>query len=69
VKQNLSELEARLQSAPDQRTRIDLLNELAWATHFSDQEKARELAEQAHEFSTSGAFEQEPCLPGLAGSL
>ncbi len=51
------------------RARIDVLNELVWAIHMKDQEKARGLAGQAYEAANSGQFEQEPYLPGLAGSL
>ena len=63
------ELETQLGNVTDQRARIDILNELAWATHLIDREKARGLAEQAYESATSNEFKEEPYLPGLAGSL
>jgi diguanylate cyclase (GGDEF)-like protein len=67
--QRILELEAQLNSATDQYARIDALNELAWAIHLNDQEKAQGLAEQAYELSSSLEFEKEPYLLGLAGSL
>ena len=68
-KRSIPELEAQLEKATDQRTRIDLLHEIAWATHLDGQGRARTLAEQAYDLSTSGEFEKSPYLPGLAGSL
>ena len=68
-RQSILELEAQLEKATEQRTRIDLLHEIAWAIHLHDQEKGHGFAEQAYELSSSGAFEQKPYLPGLAGSL
>ncbi len=65
----IQELEAQLESATDQRARIDLLNEIAWSTQLYDQEKSRQLAEQSYELSSSGEYEEQPYLPGLAGSL
>lgn len=65
----ISEMESKLNSATDQRTRIDLLHELAWAIHLNDQERGRKLAEQAYRLSTSDEFEEKPYYPGLAGSL
>ena len=67
--QYILELEAQLEKATDPRTRIDLLHEIAWAVLLNDPEKGRSYAERAYEFSSSGEFEQEPYLPGLAGSL
>jgi diguanylate cyclase (GGDEF)-like protein len=67
--QNIPKLEAQLKSATDQRTRVDILNELAWVIHLDNQEKARGLTEQAYELASSGEFEEKPHLPGLAGSL
>jgi tetratricopeptide (TPR) repeat protein len=67
--QYILELEARLEEATDQRTRIDLLHEIAWTILLHDQEKAHSFAERAYELSSSGEFEQKPYLPGLAGSL
>ncbi len=69
VGQRILELETRLNSATGQQDRIDILNELAWAIHLNDQEKAHGLAEQAYELSSSLEFEKEPYLLGLAGSL
>lgn len=69
VSQKILELETQLNNVTDQRARIDVLNELAWAIHLYDQEKARGLAEQAYEAANSSQFEQEPYLPGLVGSL
>jgi diguanylate cyclase (GGDEF)-like protein len=69
VDQRILELETQLNSVTDQRARIDILNELAWAIHLSDQEKAHGLAEQAYELASSDQFNQETYLPGLAGSL
>ena len=68
-RQSILELEAQLEKATEQRTRIDLLHEIAWAIHLHDQEKGYSFAEQAYESSSSGEFEQKPYLPGLAGSL
>ena len=67
--QDILELEAQLENATDQRTRIDLLHEIAWAIQLYDQEKVRRFAEEAYELSSSGEFEQKPYLPGLVGSL
>jgi diguanylate cyclase (GGDEF)-like protein len=69
VSQKALELEAQLNSAKDQRARIDVLNELAWTIHLNNQEKAQGLAEQAYELASSGEFEKEPYTFGLAGSL
>lgn len=66
---NILELEAQLEKATDQRVRIDLLHEIAWTVHLSDQAKGQSFAEQAYELSSNGEFEQKPYLPGLAGSL
>jgi tetratricopeptide (TPR) repeat protein len=66
---DIPELEAQLEKATDQRTRIDLLQEIAWLLHLSDQEKGRHYADLAYELSSSGEFEQKPYLPGLLGSL
>ena len=63
------ELEAQLEKAPDQQTRIDLLNELAWKMILEDQGKARTFAEQAFKLASSDEFEEKPYLPGLAGGL
>lgn len=65
----IQELEAQLKSTTDQQDKINLLNEIAWAINLNDQEKGRDFAEQAYELSSSGKFEKEPYLPGLAGSL
>jgi tetratricopeptide (TPR) repeat protein len=67
--QNILELEAQLAKAPDRRTRIDLLHEIAWVIHLDDREKGYSFARRAYELSSSGEFEQKPYLPGLAGSL
>jgi diguanylate cyclase (GGDEF)-like protein len=67
--QSITELETQLQSVTEQRSRIDILNELAWALHLDNPEKAWGLAEQAYELATSGEFEKKPYLQGLAGSL
>jgi diguanylate cyclase (GGDEF)-like protein len=64
-----SELEAQLDNAPDQQTRIDILNELAWVILLDDQEKAWGLTEKAYELASNGEFESAPYLLGLAGSL
>ncbi len=69
MKPNITELENQLENAPDQKARIDLLNELAWAIHLDDPTKGRELAELACELSLNGQFEQEPYLVGQAESL
>jgi tetratricopeptide (TPR) repeat protein len=66
---DILELEAKLENATDQRTRIDLLQEIAWAIQLYDQEKVHRFAEEAYELSSSGEFEQKPYLPGLVGSL
>lgn len=65
----IQELEAQLKSTTDQQDKINLLNEIAWAINLNDQEKGHDFAEQAYELSSSGKFEKEPYLPGLAGSL
>jgi diguanylate cyclase (GGDEF)-like protein len=62
-------LEAQLNNTTDQRARVDILNELAWVINLEDQEKARNLAEQAYELASSGEFEEEPYLLGVVGSL
>ena len=67
--QKVLELEGQLNAVKSQRGRIDILNELAWTIHLNNQEKARSLAEQAYELSSSGEFEKEAYLLGLAGSL
>ncbi|HNB54363.1 MAG TPA: diguanylate cyclase [Anaerolineales bacterium] len=69
MKPNISELENQLENAPDQKARIDTLNELAWAIHLDDRAKARGLAEQAQTLSSSGEYEQEAHWFGLASSL
>ncbi len=69
MKPNISELENQLETAQDQQTRINILNELAWAIHLDDRAKARGLAEQAHTLSSSGEYEQAAHWFGLASSL
>ena len=69
VSQKALELEAQLNTVKDQRSRIDILNELAWTIHLNNQEKAHGLAEQAYELASSSEFEKAPYLLGLAGSL
>mgnify|MGYP001765403054 CR=1 FL=1 len=69
MRSTVPELEAQLESATDQRTRIDILNEIGWLINLDDQEKARHLSEQAYELATSGEFEEKPYLLGLAASL
>ena len=64
-----SELEAQLENAPDQQTRIDILNELAWVILLDDQEKAWGLTEKAYALASKGEFEMNPYLRGFAGSL
>ncbi len=69
LSQHIQDLEVQLNSVTDQRLRIDILNELAWAIHLNDQEKARSLVEQSYQLASTGKFEQKPYLAGLAGSL
>lgn len=66
---SVSELESRLQSATDPKARIDILNELSWVLNLGNPDRSRSLAEQAYELSTSGVFEKEPYLFGVASSL
>ena len=66
---SIPELEAQLNNAIDQRTKVDILNQIAWAQNLEDPEKARTLAEQAYELASSGEFDKEPYTLGLAGSL
>jgi tetratricopeptide (TPR) repeat protein len=66
---NISDLEAQLANAVEQRTKIDLLHELAWAIHLNDQEKGLRFAQQAYDSASSGQFAEHPYLLGVAGSL
>lgn len=63
------ELEARLESTTDPKARIDILYELSWVIHLGDPQRGRSLAEQALEQASSGEFEEDPYLIGIAGSL
>jgi diguanylate cyclase (GGDEF)-like protein len=65
----IAELESQLNNAPDKQTRIDVLNELAWAVHLEDPEKAWGLAGQAYELASQGEFEENPYQLGWVGSL
>lgn len=65
----LSDLESQLESTTDQRTRIDILQEIAWVINLNDVEKGRKYAEEAFELSKSGVFDESPYQQGLAGSL
>ena len=67
--QTISALEAQLDQATDQQTKIDLLHELAWNLMLQDSKKGHRLAKQAYELSYSGEFAETPYLPGIAGSL
>ncbi|MEZ4592771.1 MAG: tetratricopeptide repeat protein [Chloroflexota bacterium] len=67
--QTISELEAQLEQATDQKTKIDLLHELAWKLTLQDAPKAYHLARQAYDLSSGGEFEKTPYLPGIMGSL
>ena len=64
-----TELESRLQSTTDPKARIDILNELSWVVNLGHQDRARSLAEQAYKLATTGVFEKEPYLFGIASSL
>lgn len=66
---SVSELESRLQSATDPKERIDILNELSWVLNLGGPDRSRAFAEQAYQLSTSGVFEKEPYLLGIASSL
>ena len=65
----IPELESQLEKGTDLRARIDILNELVWVIHLKDPERARNLAEQAYQLSSSGEFEEKPYSLGLAASL
>jgi diguanylate cyclase (GGDEF)-like protein len=66
---SVSELESRLESATDPKARIDILNKLSWVLNLGNPNRSRSLAEQAYQLSTSGVFEKEPYLFGIASSL
>jgi diguanylate cyclase (GGDEF)-like protein len=66
---NVAQLEAQLNSSINQRTRIDILNQLAWELNLDDPKKARTYAEQAYELATSDEYDTDPYLLGIAGSL
>lgn len=69
VTDQVQDLEARVAQVPDSRTKIDLLNDLAWELRDSDRERSRELSEAACELSSSVPAGESPYVIGMAGSL
>lgn len=65
----IRELEAKLNTVVDLKTRIDLLNELAWQLRYHDRARLRSLSEEAQTLSTTGPFAAEPYARGLGASL
>lgn len=66
---NSPELEARLEQAPTQSAKIDMLNEQAWHWRHTQPEQALSLSQQAEALATSGEFAAAPYAQGQAASL
>jgi signal transduction histidine kinase len=66
---DVAQLEAQLATTAEPRSRIDLLNELAWLLREEDLGRAMELSHEAHRLGEELAAEGEPHDPGLARSL
>lgn len=65
----IQELEDKLNDVTDLRTKIDLLNDLAWELRDTDPTRSRSLSETAYELATSGEFSEQPYPQGAAASL
>jgi diguanylate cyclase (GGDEF)-like protein len=62
-------LEDKLNDVTDLRTKIDVLNDLAWELRDTDPTRSRSLSEEAYELATSGEFSEQPYPQGVAASL
>jgi two-component system cell cycle response regulator len=65
----VKELETLLDKATDPRTRIDLLNDLAWEVRDTDPNRSRDLSETAYQLTTSNTFEEQIYHRDIAMSL
>lgn len=63
------ELEAQLAATSDRKTRIDLLNDLAWKLRRSDPARCRALCTEARELASSGIYKEALYRDGLGYSL
>lgn len=66
---HLAHLRAQLESALEPRTRIDILNELAWLERDFDAEASERSSAEAYALSTQGEFENAPYLVGMIEAL
>ncbi len=66
---HIEELETRLSSASDLKTRVDLLTELAWEIREKDTHRSRALAEEAYRSTSDKSGGDGPYRLGLAASL
>jgi diguanylate cyclase (GGDEF)-like protein len=63
------DIESKQRTETEYRTKIDLLNDLAWKIRDTDPIQSKELGERAYQLANVGSFAEGPYLQGLAESL
>jgi diguanylate cyclase (GGDEF)-like protein len=63
------DLESKLATETDPRTKINLLNDLAWEIRDTDPIRSKELGERAYQLATEDSFSEGSYLQGVVESL
>jgi diguanylate cyclase (GGDEF)-like protein len=65
----VEDLETKLATESDPRTKIDLLNDLAWEIRDTDPARSKELGERAYQLASEDSFSEGSYLQGVVESL